>query len=196
MDTNKLIKDDLLLYSRNKRASTFALLGLVFNCLYFMILYGIKTVFLGENPTMYVQIEMGVSVILTLVMLLAAFLSSEGVKSYNKKFSIVLLVLAVFEVARIFFFPLWGLNNDALLVDYFFLHPPVEADAVHGYCVIIFVIMVVYLLLAAACYVYAAVDGYLVAVRYEKHKKLVESGEVDIYKIIKEEEQANQEEGK
>ena len=36
---NQVIKHDILRYKKNKLAQSLAILGLVFNCLYFMLLY-------------------------------------------------------------------------------------------------------------------------------------------------------------
>ena len=38
----QIIDSDILRYKKNKLAASLALLGLVFNCLYIMLLYGIK----------------------------------------------------------------------------------------------------------------------------------------------------------
>ena len=120
----KLIQDDILRYKTNKVASMLAILGLVFNCLYFTLLYGIKiTRDSALNvDTKFVTIEIGFSVIVTLLTLLLIFLSSEGIKNYNKKYSILLLVLAVVQIVRIFGYPLYGAKNLAYLnVNYFFI---------------------------------------------------------------------------
>lgn len=172
MDSNKIVKDDILCYKKNKVASMFALLGLVFTALYFTLLYSV-------NNTFFYSIYLGLSVIVTLILLLVAFLSSESVKNYRKVYCIVLLVLAALNVGRIFYFPLNGLNAKAFEgAVYFWVKMPNGA---------IFAFLVIYLVASAACYVAAAVFGYLNAVRLEKHLKAVESGKVDIQAALKEE---------
>ncbi len=173
-----IIADDILRYKKNKLAQTFALLGLVFNCLYFLLLYAMP-------KTEFRTITIGFSVVLTLITLLAIFLSSEGVKGYNKKYSIVLLVVAAFQILRIFYYPLKGLQNnwfvslDSLhLIGYFGAYPTTSTP--------FFVILVIYLVASAACLIASAVWGWIVAVRLEKFQKRVDNGEIDIQKVIKE----------
>lgn len=175
MDSKKIIKDDILCYKKNKFASMFALLGLVFTALYFTLLYSV-------NNTFFYTIYMGLSVIVTLILLLVAFLSSESVKNYRKTYCIVLLVLAALNIGRIFFYPLNGLKEKAFEGSvYFWTKMPNGA---------IFSFLVIYLVASAACYVAAAVFGYLYAVRLEKHLKAVESGKVDVGAALKEEDAA------
>ena len=177
-DNQQIIADDILRYKKNKLASTLALLGLVFNCLYFMILYAFP-------KQEFYTFEIGFSVVLTLISLLAIFLASEGVKGYNKTFSIVLLVVAAFQILRIFGYPLNGLKNDYLYaagdtktLGYFGYYP--DSSAFFG------TIMIVYLALSAACLIASAVWGWIVAVRLEKFQKRLDNGEVNVDNVIKE----------
>lgn len=176
MEKNMVIQDDILRYKKNKRASLFAILGLVFSCLYFMLFYSI-------NHTSIYTMLVGFSVILTLVVLLVSFYSSESVKNYKKAFCIVLIVLAAIQVARIFVYPIKVMNittelraaqpgGDAKFVTFYFgagLTPAVAGS-----------ILIVYLVASAACFAASAVFGYIYAVRLEKHIKAVESGEIDL----------------
>lgn len=166
------ISHDIMRYKKNKWAQVLALLGLVFNCLYFMLLY-------AENDKYFYKITIGISVILTLIILLATFLSSENVKNYNKTFSYVLLGIAAFQILRIFGYPLYGLKNKILTAGYFGFYPTPEQSG------IIFTIFVVYLVASAACLTGAAVIGWVQATRLEAHMKKVESGEVDVMQVIK-----------
>lgn len=170
----QIVADDILRYKRNKLAQTLAILGLVFNCLYFMLLYAI--------PDMTMRtMSIGFSVLLTLILLLTVFLSSEGVKGYNKKFSIVLLVVAAFQILRIFYYPLRGLNGTggASLtgIGYFGFYP---ADSKP-----FFVILLVYLVASAACLVASAIVGWIYAARLEKFTKKLETGEISVEATLK-----------
>ena len=176
-----IISRDIMRYKKNKAAQILALLGLVFNCLYFMLLYGISGNFYyttgSEN---YAGLTlMGVSVILTLVILLTVFLSSENVKNYKKTYSYVLLAIAVIQVVRIFGYPLWGLKNQILTVGYFGFFPTPEQSWVE------FTILTVYLCASAACLVAAAVVGWIQSVRLGAYMAKVESGEVDVMDVVK-----------
>lgn len=170
-----IIKDDTLRYKKNKLASTLALAGLVFDCLYFTLLYGLSNVYFSK-------ITIGISVVLTLLTLLFIFLSSEGVKGYNKKFCIVLLVIAVIQILRIFGIPMDALKHDTdagttvMNVSYFGANLSSKAT---------FTILTIWLVASAACLVASAVIGYIYAVRLENFMKKVNSGEVDIMATVK-----------
>ncbi|MGN0823903.1 MAG: hypothetical protein ACI4MB_02400 [Candidatus Coproplasma sp.] len=182
---NATIESDTLLYRKNKLPATLALLGLVFNCLYFCLLYGIKD---RTGETRWSQIDIGVSVILTLVLLLVTFLASEGIKGYNKKFCIPLLVIAVFQIARIFYFPLYGLQNNILTIPYFWIYPTTSTFE--------FIMMVIWLVASAACLAASAILGYVQIKRLENHLKAVESGEIDMNAVFAAEEAKEAEQAK
>lgn len=172
----EIIHSDLMRYKSNKLASYLALLAIIFNCLYFCLLYSFRDKFFGTW-------RLGVSVILTLVVLLVTFLSSEGIKNYNKKFAIALLILAVVQIIRMFGLPLEALKYDikngvasqltggALNMRYFGidLSPSVA-----------YVILVVWLAASAACLIASAVIGYINSVKLENFNKKIESGEIVI----------------
>lgn len=168
----EIIQHDILRYKNNKLASSLALLGLVFNCLYFMLLY-------AYTDSYFQTITIGFSVILTLVVLLITFLSSEGVKGYNKKFTYVLLVIAAFQILRIFGYPLYGLRHQLLTAGYFGFYPTAEQSWVE------FVILTVYLCASAACLIASAVLGWIQATKHENFQKKIDSGEVDVMVAIK-----------
>lgn len=173
MDSKKIVQDDILRYKKNKLASTLTLLGLVFTALYFMLLYSV-------NNSFFYSITLGFSVIVTLVLLLAAFLASESIKNYRKTYCIVLLVLAVINIVRIFYYPLKGLQADAFKDSVYFWTKMSSGG--------IFTMLLIYLLASAACYIAAAVVGYLYAVRLEKHEKGVAEGTINVDVALAEEE--------
>lgn len=185
----QIVATDISRYKKNKLAANLALLGLVFNCLYFMLLYAYKTVRTGDQVTEFATLKMGFSVIMTLVVLLAAFLASEGVKGYDKRYSIVLVVLAVWQILRIFGYPLYGYRNQLLTVNYFWLDLKYDAAgnvtnlaAVNS---IEFVILIVWLAASAACFIAAAVIGWIRAVQLEKFQKQLDAGEVSVEETLK-----------
>lgn len=177
-ENQKIIATDIYRYKKNKLAANLALLGLVFNCLYFTLLYGIQSELLGDGTiSRFSSIQIGFSVILTLFTLLLTFLSSEGIKGYNKKFSFVLLGVAVFQIIRIFGFPLYGLQKNLLTVNYFWLNPTTSG--------LEFAIMVIYLCASAACLIASAVIGYIRAVNLEKFVKQVDGGAINVEDTLK-----------
>ncbi len=179
MTKDQLLEIDTLRYRKNKLPANLALLGLVFNCLYFCLLYGQKTVYQSNSEkTWFVSILIGCSVIATLIVLLVAFLASEGIKGYNKKFCYVLIVLAVWQIARIFIYPLYGLRENILNVAYFWIRPENS--------VFEFIMMLIWLCASAACFIAAAVIGYINCKKLEDHIKRINSGEVNIDELFAE----------
>ena len=180
MTSENIIKTDVYRYKRNTLASGLALLGLFINCLYFMLFYGVN------YPT-YANVLIGLSVLVNLFVLLATFLASEGVKGYNKKYCILLLVVAVIQIARIFIYPLdlagggTGLfentNGVAIQIRYF------GADLSAGSLA---AILIVYLVLSAACVIASAIVGYIRAVRLEKFTASLNAGTISVEKALEE----------
>jgi hypothetical protein len=172
----KVVQDDILIYKKNKLASTFAILGLVFNCLYFCLLYGFTNVYFST-------IQLGISVIVTLVTLLVTFLASESIKNYKKQYVIVLCVLAAVQILRIFGIPLEALTNDitkeatAFTTRYFGISISSQVS---------FTLCVIYLVASAACLVTSAVIGYIQIVKLERHRSMVESGQISVDEVLKE----------
>lgn len=178
----EIIHSDILRYKTNKLPATLALLGIVFSCLYFCLLYGFRSNFFSNW-------QIGISVILTLFSLLITFLASEGIKGYNKKFVIVLIVLAAIQIIRIFGIPLSALRYDiangntvadetsTLYTRYF------GVDLAPWTC---FFFLTLWLCASAACLIVSAVIGYINCVRLESFNKKIESGEISVEKTIKE----------
>ncbi|MGX8705049.1 MAG: hypothetical protein ACSW8J_00575 [bacterium] len=92
------IQLDRMRFTKNTTSSRLAIIAIVFDVLYFVSIY--KT-----NVDFYYNILMGASILYNLVFMLAAFLSSEGVKNYKQGFSFVLCALGIIQVARIFILP-------------------------------------------------------------------------------------------
>lgn len=177
MEKNKtpeqvVLNHDIMRYKKNKFAQMLALLSIVFNCLYFMLLY-------AYNDNYFYQISIGVSVLLTLVTLLIVFLASENIKNYKKVYSYVLLVIAAYQILRIFGYPLYGLQHKILTVGYFGFYPTPEQSWIE------FVILLIYLCASAACLIASAVIGWIQATRLESHLKKVENNEINIMDTIR-----------
>ena len=172
MEKNPVLQDDILRYKKNKFASGFALLALVFNCLYFALLYSILS-------TDLYKLQLGFSVIINLLVLLIGFYASEGIKGYNKKFSIVLIVLAAVQLLRIIYYPGIGAAKNWLRDSniYFGVIMNNSTNAT---------MMIIYLVASAACFIVSAVQGFIVARRLEVFQKKLDNGEVSVEETLKE----------
>lgn len=171
---NPVIRDDIRRYKKNKFAGNFALLALVFNCFYFMLLYAI-------HESQMKTVLIGVSVITNLVVLLSGFYASEGVKGYNKKFSIVLFVLAAVQIARIFIYPTMGMAGNWLHSEHIFGFTTSDIKtsvALNG------TLMIIFLAASAACFIVAGVFGLIFAQRLEVFSKKVADGEISIEETL------------
>ena len=89
---------DRMRFTKNTTSSRLTLLAIVFDVFYFVCVYKI-------NVDYYYNLLMGASILYNLVFMLAAFLSSEGVKNYKQGYSYVLCALGIIQIVRIFILP-------------------------------------------------------------------------------------------
>ena len=168
---NPVIQNDIMRYKKNKLCANLALLGIVFGCLYFLVLYAQV-----KNNNFYYTWEIAFDVIYNLFFLLFVFLFSEQVKNYKKKLFPAQLIVGILQIARIFWLPLKGITN------------------MNGEVTVIntttFIMFVVCLALSGACIIASAIIGFIRAKAVEDFAKKVEAGEVDLEGELKEEENA------
>ncbi|MCD8040861.1 MAG: hypothetical protein LUF82_05115 [Clostridia bacterium] len=171
--SEQIIQTDVMRYKRNKTAANFALLSLVFECLYFMVFYSV-------NVTAFNTITIGISVVVNLCFLLVTMLAEEGIRAYNWKYSITLLALAVVQIIRIFYYPIKVLNTtttDGDIYTYFFWHTMQKGE--------FSAVMIIFLVLSAACLVASAIFGYTRARKLEKFNKAIDEGSVSVEAALK-----------
>lgn len=159
---NPVIQNDIMRYKKNKLAANLALLGLVFGCLYFVVLYAQV-----KNKNYYYTWAIAVDVIYNLVFLLITFLCSEQVKNYERKLFWLQLVVSVLQIARIFWLPLGGLTNQAISSG-------------------VFTAMLVGLVGSGVLIAASAVIGFIRSKSVEEFNKKVLSGEVCVEQTLKE----------
>ena len=126
MMNEQSVRLDRMRFTKNTASSRLAILAILFDVLYFVSLYKI-------NVDYYYTLTMGASILYNLVFMLAAFLSSEGVKNYKPTFSYVMFVLAAIQIARIFIYPVKAHAQPGLMSDFQFIR------------------LIVYLVASAAC---------------------------------------------
>ena len=163
----QLIARDRLRYSKNKLSSGFALLSILFNALFFASIYrGVR----ADIGVYYFNITIGASVLTNLAFMLAAFLSSEGVKNYKFPFAIVLLVLAAVQIGRIFVYPL-GAHTAVISEGDEALKHAMETPQ--------FIRCIVYLVCSAACLVVAGVFGIIRTLELKAHMAKYGDSKID-----------------
>lgn len=99
LENDAIIKKDRLRFTKNKLSANLALLAIVFNALYFVSIYK------SDVGNYYYKLIIGISVVYNLLFMLAAFLSSEGVKNYKMNYSYALILLGAGQIIRIFILP-------------------------------------------------------------------------------------------
>ena len=100
MNEEKNIRLDRMRYTKTTLASTLAVVAILFDVFYFISIYE------SNVGSWYYNILIGASILYNLIFMLAAFLSSEGIKNYKIGYSYAMIVLGVLQVARIFIYPM------------------------------------------------------------------------------------------
>lgn len=105
--TNESTKKDLLRYKKNSFAALLTYFAIVFDALYFISIYSIDfgSATNADKTVVFYQWFVGISIVYNLLFLLAAFLSSEGVKNYKIGFSFLLIGMGIGQLVRIFIIP-------------------------------------------------------------------------------------------
>ena len=105
------VKKDRLRFTKNKLSANLILLAIIANALYFVSVYS------SDVGSYYYKIFIGASIVYNLVFMLAAFLSSEGVKGYKMGFAYTSIVLGILQAVRIFYIPMNAWKEPTPVVD-------------------------------------------------------------------------------
>ena len=143
MNEEKAIRLDRMRFTKNSLPASLALLAIIFNVLYFANIYE------SNVGSWYYNILMGASILYNLVFMLAAFLSSEGIKNYKIGYAYLMIALGIGQIIRIFIYPM---RARAATVT-------IQEQAVTVMETKQFTICVVYLVISAACLLIGAVIG-------------------------------------
>ena len=174
VNVNPVIKEDIKRYKKNKLAANLALLGIVFCCVYFVVLYAQV-----KNNDYYYKWPILFDVVYNLFFLLFVFLFSEQVKNYNRKMFWVQLVLGAMQIVRIFWLPLAGITKT--------LYPTLAKVTFEGKILGsgAFIAMVIGLAVSGVCVIASAIIGYIRARGYENFNNKLQSGEVSVEATLK-----------
>ena len=100
MNDDKQVRLDRMRYTKNTLASGLALLSILFDVFFFISIYE------SNVGSWYYNVLMGASILYNLIFLLAAFLSSEGIKNYKIGYSYLMIALGIGQIIRIFIYPM------------------------------------------------------------------------------------------
>ena len=159
MNEEKLIQRDRMRFVKNSMCANLCYLAILADIFYFVLLYR------SDVGAYYYTIQIGASIVYNLLFLLIVFLSSEEVKNYNKRFSIVLLVVGALQIIRIFAIPM-DAHAATIVVDG--AEISVMGDAQ-------FIRSVIYLIVSAACLIVSVVVNIIRCNTLEEHNKYLES---------------------
>lgn len=173
-NSNPVIKGDIQRYKKNKLASMLAILGIVFSCVYFMVLYAQV-----RNNNYYYKWPIAIDVIYNLLFLLFVFLFSEQVKNYNRKMFWVQMAFGVMQVVRIFWLPLAGVTETAYSK---LANIPYTGQVIGSGT---FIALVVSLAASGACVIASAVIGLIRSKQLENFNSKIESGEISVEATLK-----------
>ncbi|MBQ4382810.1 MAG: hypothetical protein II794_08755 [Oscillospiraceae bacterium] len=161
MNEERYIKRDRMRFTKNTLSSTLALVAILFNVFFFVSIYK------SDVGSWYYNILIGASILYNLVFMLAAFLSSEGVKNYKTAYSYVLFVLGIIQIVRIFIIPMSAHGATVTLGGQ---EVQVMKDAQ-------FIRVVIYLVISAACCFTSAVVGIIRSSELNAHLKTLREGQ-------------------
>lgn len=155
----RTVKRDRMRFIKNSLAANLALLGILFDVLYFVKIYQ------SDVGSYYYTILIGASIVYNLVFLLAVFLSSEGVKNYKPGYSYLLGVIGIFQIVRIFIIPMRAHSATTLVNG--------ETVAVMGDGA--FTYVVILLILSAVCLLASAAVNFVRCRELAQHIKTLDS---------------------
>lgn len=155
----RTIQRDRMRFIKNSLSANLALAGILLDVFYFVSIYK------SDVGTYYYNILIGASIVYNLIFMLAAFLSSEGVKNYKKGYSYLLCALGLLQIARIFILPV---PAHAAVIAVNGVDTQVMQDGQ-------FLRVVVYLILSAVCLLASAAVNYIRCGALEAHLKTLET---------------------
>lgn len=160
MTEERTIQRDRMRFIRNSFSANLCYLGILFNVFYFVNLYQ------SDVGNYYYQIFIGASIVYNLLFLLFVFLASESVKNYVKSYSYFLICAGVMQIVRVFYIPM---KAHAAMTAVNGVDVPVMGNGQ-------FYMLVVFLLISAACLLVSAAVNLYKCGELAEHMKTLEAG--------------------
>ncbi|MBR3561035.1 MAG: hypothetical protein IKN81_05855 [Oscillospiraceae bacterium] len=159
MNDERTTRLDRMRFTKNKMSANLALLAIIFNVCFFINIYE------SDVGSWYYTILVGGSILYNLIFMLAAFLSSEGIKNYKIGYSYLMIVLGIIQIVRIFIYPMKA--HGAVVT--------IQEQAVTVMEGGQFIRVVLYLVLSAACLFAGAIVGIIRSRALAGHLATLES---------------------
>lgn len=149
------VKSDRMRYTKNTIPANLAYVSIALNALYFISIYS------SDVGKYYYTMQIGFSVVYNLLFMLFTFLCSEGVKSYDYKFSAFLIGLGAMQIVRIFVIPL----------DAYHAFIKVGTQTLQVMTLDQFILCAVYLSISAICCIVGGVIGIVKTKKLRDYEK-------------------------
>ncbi len=151
----KDVATDRMRYTKNTISATLAYVAILLNAIYFISIYS------TDVGSYFYTIQIGASVIYNLLFMLFVFLASEGVKSYDYKFSFVLILIGAMQIVRIFGIPLNAYNAIITIgmKQVYVMQPPQ------------FILCIAMLVLSAAAAIAGGIIGFIKTKKLRSYEK-------------------------
>ena len=159
MNDERTTRLDRMRFTKNTLSSSLALLAIIFDVCFFISIYE------SDVGSWYYTILVGGSILYNLIFMLAAFLSSEGIKNYKIGYSYLMIVLGIIQIVRIFIYPVKAHNAVVTIQEQ-------AVTVMEGGQ---FTRVVLYLVLSAACLFVGAVVGIIRSRALADHLATLES---------------------
>jgi len=101
-------KAEIMQYQTDKLSYSLCIFGIIFDMIYFVSLY--------TNRAVVPDFTIGVDILVNIVFMMIAFLASEKLKAYEKKWNIYAALLGIIQAARVLWLPM-HFKNLEMLVD-------------------------------------------------------------------------------
>ncbi len=159
-DDEKFTRIDRMRYTKNTLSSTLVYIAILFDVIYFINIYGSDVKY--DVGTYYYQARMGISIVYNLLFMLAAFLSSEGVKNYHVPYHYFLILVGAGQFIRIFLLPLRAFRATVVSEGALANTHIMSEDQ--------FKLVSAYLVISGACCIIASVIGLIKCAELKAHE--------------------------
>ena len=158
------IKTDIMRYKNNGTSFWLSMLAIITNVVMFVIIY--------KKKECVPDFQMGFDLLINVVFMLATFLIAEKTKAYSKKAAYAAIIIAIIQVARIVWIPLFYYQCNLEYQSY--LAGEIGKYTCIGLSLSEFITCSVLIVVSALCLVAAAIVAIAKNKKLEAHLKKLE----------------------